>query len=206
MLQPPLLQPTLHTRLRTHTQARHRAVERTHGARALARGELPAVGLATLLGAWRAIWAVLEHAPAHRLPEGWHRVPRTPRIDADLAWLAETRSARPHPMAPALGAPLAALADTHLGEPSLFGVLYVLEGSAMGALPLARCLDRAGLHGAKAFHLPYGDTPHVAFGAFLELASRSLTTTDVPTVLDTADATFDAVRDLYAAPQLTEAP
>lgn len=112
----------------------------------------PALGLegyAAILLRFRVVYTVLEDALAQvdGWPAGFEVEPRrwSPRLERDLGWLDERGALRPQSFDFVAMAPMTTPVPT---LPSALGVLYVLEGAALGGQLVARRLGpRLGVTG-----------------------------------------------------------
>lgn len=151
--------------LRAATHAAHTAVESLPLMRRLMSADVDASTCADVL---RRQWRI--HAGWEQANAGWLRVqpwayrPRAPALRADLAWLQATA-----PDDAPLPAPSAA--DDATG----WGMLYVVEGSALGGQVIARHLRRCCPAAAGALrHFGAAVPPGQAWPRFQSLLDRQL--------------------------------
>ncbi len=184
--------------LLAETRAAHHAVEQTVFAKALMHGSLSLQLHADVLSAWRPVWEVLEAAAATYPMAGvWHPVSRLSRLATDLAWL-DARGVRPGPDAEAQGNPLATLARQLSGTVELLGLVYVLEGSALGGQVLSRRLMALGVpESAATFHRPHGDQARPRVAEFFGRLEAAVRPSEIDGVVGAAVRTFSAVRTLH---------
>lgn len=202
---------TLADRLRAALAPAHDVVERTPFAVAMAGGRLSRAEYATGLGPLARLHAALEAAlspnrdsPVVAAVYDPARMARSPLLAADLAVLGEPAAV------PAADAVIDELAR-RLGEwgratPwALVGPLYVVEGSRMGSMLLARSLSAGfGVKPEPGVGLDY----HVAGMATrpadwqrfkAAVNALPLTPAEADDVVAAATATMDALVAMYAA-------
>lgn len=208
---PPALTPaTLPDRVRAAIAPAHVAVERTAFAKGMVTGTVSrteyVAGLRQLAHLHAALEDCLAAAASPHVNALYDpaRMARAPQLAADLAALAEDDEA----VDPA--EPVARLAESLRGwadraPHALVGALYVLEGSRMGSMLLARSLTRAlGVeprpgHGLD-YHLDGIATRPADWKAFkATLAGLPLTEAERDEVVHAATVTMDALVALYAA-------
>lgn len=177
------------------TSPRHALRERTAGTHAaldLRIGPLDTLDrYARYLRGMHAFRAPLEEALAGTaLPgwfAGWRPLALGPALTADLADLGL-----------GAGVPAAAAPPGVEESSTLLGVLYVLEGSALGARLLirqARALGLSAQHGARHLALQTADTR--SWRAFLALLERH-PAIDLERAVGAATATFALAHDAFA--------
>jgi len=120
--------------LRDATEAAHLRLHELAPFRALAEGSLDRVGYGALLGRLLGFHAAMERRLAEAPALDGFGIDlaerrRSPLLRADLAWLGCPDPGAEAPLPPFAGAPAA------------IGGLYVVEGSTLGGLHLARALD-----------------------------------------------------------------
>ena len=186
------------------------AVEQTPFAHGMVTGTIGradyVAGLAQLGCLHRELEAATETAAAS-LPADLIPPPRTPAIDRDLLALGGTAVAEPHEAVAELTARFhrwAAATPT-----ALLGAIYVMEGSRMGSMVLARSLTRA-LHVEPRpgqgldYHIDGIATRPTDWKAFRErLATTELSPDDRDAVVAVAVEVMDALTALYASVPVT---
>jgi len=186
--------------LRAGTAPQHEHLE---AMLALDADSLSAVRYASVVRAFRALYAPLERALDLALgvddPAGWRRPEfdlaarrKLPRLDRDLAAL----SLGTPPDAPAAALP--ALADV----PTALGALYVVEGATLGGRVIARRLASLGISPATggAFFDGYGAaTGAMRNGYRAQVTDYVQRFGDADRVVAGAVATFDAFIRWFAA-------
>ena len=125
---------------------------------------------------------------------GWRYKARCKMIVADLAVLAS----RP-PEEPAdTGGILSRLADLRQTS-EIAGMLYVVEGSALGGKVLLRVLDRSAGVTAEAgasFFAPHGHDPSACWAEYVKLLSKlAVIPKREQQVVDGAETTFSVLQD-----------
>ncbi|PIE20980.1 MAG: hypothetical protein CSA66_00245 [Proteobacteria bacterium] len=179
----------LHLRMREATHRAHESLEEQGYSVALADGTLAVEQLARSLADWRIVYEAVE-ARADDLGDVWRPwMARTERIDADLALL---------PKVEGRGACAADFAElVRSVEPdALAGILYVLEGSAMGGMVLVRSVRKIAGPDVGAFHAPYGKETRQKFVGFLQRLGDL--DPDVDRVLAGAAAGFEHIARMTA--------
>lgn len=184
----PTIHP-LHSALREATNTAHDALERLPYSEQLAKATLSKEDLARSLHDWRTLYAAVE-ARSGDLPTVWREwMARTDAVDADLKHL---------PAVEWSGSAAADAADyvANCSEAELAGMLYVLEGSAMGGMTLRKSVQQIGGEALGAFHAPYGKETRAKFVGFLErLGEAEL---DEKSVLAGAVAGFEHMEKMTA--------
>ena len=178
-------------RLRAATADAHERLHRHAGFAAAADGgiALPAYRrlLARLFGFHRpfeiAIGAAARFAPGVDL----EKRRRSPMLEADLAALGASRAEIAEaPLCDVIAAPASA------GE--LLGALYVIEGSTLGGVHIARALAPACASlegGGRAFFLGYGDSHGAMWRAFLDQLDAAATSdAEEARIVEGATSTF----------------
>lgn len=173
-------------RLRTETRGAHELTESIPFSSAMMEGRLPRERFVGQLAAYRVVHGALERALAAStspiVVKVWGAdLPKTPHLERDLAFHARhghdaARGGEPHARAVGAAERFAARIDelAATDPAALLGMLYVLEGSTLGAAVLrghlakAYGLDDAGLRDASnaagdlpglAYYAPYGPSP-----------------------------------------------
>lgn len=168
--------------LRTATHSAHRAVESLPLMRALMSADIdPSTYTDVLRRQWR-VHAGWEQANADWLrAQAWAYRPRTPALRADLDWL---QAGAPD------GAPMPA--PRVVDDASGWGMLYVVEGSALGGQVIARHLRRTRPELAGALrHFGAATPPGQEWPRFQALLERHLRdTTALARAIDGARALF----------------
>jgi heme oxygenase len=190
--------------LREATRPLHDRLECHALAQAMIDGTIPRPRYVALLGQLRLLHDALEQA--------WETEPacaavfdssmkRLAVLDADFARLGETIPATP---LPPLAAFLRRVEVWRVGSPwALLGPLYVLEGSRMGSLVLARPLAKAlGVSPAPGhgldYHLVGSQGRHVAWNRFLDRLRRlPLSEEQRAAVCEAAVATFAVLGEIF---------
>jgi heme oxygenase (biliverdin-IX-beta and delta-forming) len=157
--------------LRNSTHSHHVRLNRHPLLSELTRPGLQPASYATIVGAYRGYFSVVEPALERYLmhnPNPFDYAPRRklPWLDADIAHF---------PDAPAMNAPpdeLVALAQ--ISEPGdLIGLLYAMEGSTLGGQVIARHLyDHVGLteHSGARYFAAYGPDTEARWHEFCAFA------------------------------------
>jgi heme oxygenase len=198
---------TLPDRLRAAIAPAHVAVEQTGFAHGMAAGTLSradyAAGLAQLGHLHAALEAALGGAADARISAVYDpaRMTRSPLVDRDLAALGEVVVAEPADAVARLAEAFGRWAAT--APHKLLGAVYVLEGSRMGSMVLARTLPK-GLrvpplpgHGLD-YHLDGMATRPADWQRFRgTLAGLPLTPAEQDEVTAAAVETMDALVELY---------
>lgn len=177
-----MIAPSLRQLLRDHTDHLHRELDTRVGM----FGDVEDYRR-YLRGTWRFRTGVEDSLPTH--PD-WSPLRFASTIGADLVDLGEPASARETP----------AWAPANRGE--MLGAWYVLEGSALGARMLvgaAQALGYSAAYGARHLHLQAEDRRR--WPAFIALLDNA-PTTDVPSALAGAAATFRLAITSYLEPAL----
>lgn len=180
--------------LREATEAAHLRLHEVAAFRALAEGSLDRPRYGALLGRLLGFHAAMERrlAEAPRL-DGFgidlSERRRSPLLRADLAWLGY-----PDPPAEASLPPFASAA-------AAMGGLYVVEGSTLGGLHLARALDPLlppGVEGRR-FLLGYGAAHGAMWRAACTAIERCGATPDgLAGMIAGAAASFEIFEDWFA--------
>lgn len=192
-------------RLRTETRELHTATERTELAQAMIRGSFTRPQYVTQLAAYRRIHQALEAslaASSDGAVRGAYRssMDKVALLDADLGYLADVPVLRSPALEEALSAILAHATvapstgpEAELSAARLLGMLYVLEGSSLGAAFLLPRL-KAGLgledEGIR-YYAGYGPRTGAEWAAFSARMNESLVAPAAK------DAAVDAARDLF---------
>lgn len=120
-------------------------------------------------GFYRRVDALVVQAGFTSLT-GWHYVPRCELIMNDLAVLGDTPPSEAADPGGVLD-PMQVLKS--VGE--LAGLLYVVEGSALGGKVLLKVLERSvGVRATSgaSFFAPHGEMPQVHWGDYVQLLAR----------------------------------
>ena len=167
----------------------------------------PALGLggyAAILLRFRVVYTVLEDALAQvdGWPEGFAVEPRrwSPRLERDLAWLEERGALGPRSFDFVGMSPMTAPVPT---LPSAIGILYVLEGAALGGQLIARRLGpRFGVTATAGacFFTGAGDATGRRWRTFGAMVDRwgAEHRREWRDVIASARATFDAIATPFA--------
>lgn len=129
-------------------------------------------------------------------PISWTYLPRAPLIEQDLTWL----NASPKDICVELPRQLLRLESTH----HRLGVLYVVEGSALGGQVLLKALARSvgvtAEQGAR-FLAPHGPDPKSHWAGFIKcLRPFDEKPTAVAAIVEGAQTTFAALSDWMNIP------
>jgi heme oxygenase (biliverdin-IX-beta and delta-forming) len=127
----------------------------------------------------------------HTAPISWAYVPRAPLIEQDLAWL----NAGPKDIGMEVPRQLLGLESTH----HRLGMLYVVEGSALGGQVLHKALARSvgvtAEHGAR-FLAPHGPDPRTQWVGFIDcLRPFDAEPEAIAAIVEGAQTTFAALSD-----------
>jgi heme oxygenase len=181
--------------LREATEAAHLRLHQLPAFHALAEGRLDRPGYGALLGRLLGFHAAMERRLAEAPPLDDFGIAiaerrRSPLLRADLAWLGVPAPAAEAPLPPF---PSAAAA---------LGGLYVVEGSTLGGLHLARALDPLlppGIEGRR-FLLGYGAAHGAMWRACCNAIERcGATPGGLAGMVAGAVAGFEAFEDWFAA-------
>jgi heme oxygenase len=180
------------TALRAATHDSHKAVERLTP---FFRADFDRTAYLRWLDAMHGFYRVLDAAVAASgfvTHTGWQYLERSALIGRDLAALAERAPAAPLDPHGVL-APLAGMRS--IGE--VGGMLYVVEGSALGGKVLLKVLERGAAVTADAgagFFAPHGEQPHLRWSEYVALLERlALSATFQQDAVAGAEATFNAL-------------
>ena len=165
-------------RLRNGTRAWHEALERTGFATAMLAGTLPLDRYVGQLAAYRVVLDALEvelaRASCPSVASVWSSdLVKLPLVERDLHHFA-TRGTTPEP-GPAAQEFAEEIRRTAATEPrELLGILYVLEGSTLGAMFLCRYVTEAYrlTDGNGASY--YGSGDRTRWASFTERLDRAL--------------------------------
>ncbi|WP_405840331.1 biliverdin-producing heme oxygenase [Streptomyces sp. NBC_01518] len=165
-------------RLRNGTRAWHEALERTGFATAMLAGTLPLDRYVGQLAAYRVVLSALEaeltRTPCPSVTSVWSPdLVKLPLVERDLRHFA-ARGTTPQP-GPAAAEFAEEIRRTAATEPrELLGILYVLEGSTLGAMFLCRYVTEAYrlTDGSGASY--YGSGDRTRWAAFTERLDRAL--------------------------------
>ena len=114
---------------------------------------------------------------------GYHRRRKLPALKDDLTALGRVPRERE----------MRYLAPTTFAE--LVGILYTVEGSAMGGQSIARCLWRGGFDDLPMrFFSGYGEDTEVRWREFLAFADETCPTADRQSAAATAVSLFQAIK------------
>ena len=197
--------PSLPDLIRAAIAPAHTAVEQTPFARAMITGTITradyVVGLAQLGILHRELEAATEAAVG--LPAALIPPPRTPAIERDLLALGGDASDAAHP---AIADIAQRFHDWAAESPTaLLGAIYVLEGSRMGSMVLARSLTRA-LHVQPQpnrgldYHIDGIATRPTDWKAFRNrLAEADFSAESQEQIVAAAVEVMDALTTLYSA-------
>jgi heme oxygenase len=169
-----------HLQLRERTARAHAAAEATPVMARLLAGQLDEPGYLALLAGYRAIYAQFEteHEPwlASLVASGWLYRRRLALLDADLGQ---------NPERPVAARPAAVESAT------VWGMLYVIEGSALGGQVLLRRLRNRFPQRDHAFFAcqPHDGYPWRRFQAALDASLRSAA--DIERAVHGADDMFN---------------
>ena len=180
--------------LKAETRALHEAVERTPLAMAMARGTLSEDAYALQLQVWRMLWLPLEIL-APRLAPVWQPwMIKSEILGDDLAEVGG-----PRPVTDELAAVLAKRFP--LGRASLFGRLYVLEGSTMGGAFLGPRLAAAlSLPPTRTrYHGVYGKRLRARWMQTRDALDRAISPWEIGEAVDGARRTFEQVGEAFSA-------
>ena len=186
--------PPVLVSLRTATGETHKAVERLTP---FFRPDFDRDGYLKWLHLMQGFYGVAEQAIKSSdfgLATGWSYVSRRTLIERDLALLSAPMAVPQLDRAGVLK-PLQKLHETA----EIAGMLYVIEGSALGGNVLQKMLQRKAKvtpqHGA-AFFAPHGADPNARWRDYVQLLSHLSTTTDVErTIVYGAVITFNALQN-----------
>lgn len=195
---------TLPDRIRQAIAPAHVAVEQTPFARGMVTGTIGradyTAGLAQLHHLHRELEAAAEFAA---LPAALVPPPRTPAIDRDLLALGGDADVEAHPAIADLTERMRHWASTT--PTALLGAIYVMEGSRMGSMVLARSLTKAlnveprpgqGLD----YHIDGIATRPTDWKAFREqLGAIPFTTGEQEAIVTAAVQVMDVLTTLYAS-------
>lgn len=165
-------------RLRTSTRARHQALETTGFATAMLAGTLPLDRYVGQLAAYRVVLEALEgeltRTTCPSVASVWSPdLVKLPLVERDLHHFATLGTApQPGPAAAEFAEEIHRTATTEPRE--LLGILYVLEGSTLGAMFLCRYVTEAYrlTDGNGAAY--YGSGDRTRWAAFTERLDRTL--------------------------------
>jgi len=198
--------PTLPDRIRQAIAPAHVAVEQTPFARGMVSGTIGraeyVAGLAQLGCLHRELESATASASAS-LPAKLIPPPRTPAIERDLFALGGEADAEPHAVVAELTERFYHWAQAT--PTALLGAVYVMEGSRMGSMVLARSLTRAlkveprpgqGLD----YHIDGIATRPTDWKAFrAQLAGTEFSEDDQELIVAAAVQVMDALTALYSA-------
>ena len=177
----------LHEHLREASRAAHRSLDRHPVLAPLVRTDLTAAQYGDALAALRGVYAPLEAAidrffAARSTAFDYDSRRKLPALDDDLAALGR------RPEQPAMGFP----APASLAE--LVGLLYVVEGSAMGGQSIVRCVRKSALENPPLrFFSGSGARAEDRWREFLDFADASCSPADRGPAARTVLALFAAI-------------
>lgn len=198
---------TVADRIRAAITPAHIAVEQTAFAQGMTEGTLGrdgyCDGLRQLLALHEALESALAVAPCVETVYHPARMARAALAARDLAALGHPADAA-DPIAPAIIAVAARFADWTARPAALIGALYVLEGSKMGSMILAKSLSRCLQVGRGEPGLDYHMEGVAGRGAEWKafrqaVADLPLTQAEQDDAVEGATATMDALVATYAA-------
>ena len=178
----------LHDCLRQATKASHRRLDHHPLLAPLVRNDLTLAQYGDALAALYGVYAPLEKEIDAFLAIrpalfDYHRRRKLPALKDDLAALGRAPRKRE----------MRYPAPTTIAE--LVGVLYTVEGSAMGGQSIARCLRRAGFDVLPMrFFSGYGEDAEVRWREFLTFADETCAGADNPSAAATAASLFQAIK------------
>ena len=192
-------------RLKAETRPEHTATERTELARAMLHGTMTVEQYRAQLAAYRVIHGALEQrlgsSADGRARAVWHPDQgKVAALDRDLAALGDTGAveSRVHDVAANAAAWISSLEGS-----GLLGVIYVLEGSSLGAAILyPRLKEGLGLgEDALSYYRGYGMETMDRWRGFGARMNAAFAEADVESeaVLAAARRMFVVIRDLFDA-------
>ena len=180
--------------LRTATGESHKAVERLTP---FFGPDFDRNGYLKWLNLMHGFYGVAERAIGSSdfgLVTGWTYVSRRALIERDLEMLSVPKAEPRSDIAGALK-PLQQLNQTA----EIAGMLYVIEGSALGGNVLQKMLHRKAKVTPQlgaSFFAPHGDDPNARWRDYVQLLSKLGTTPDMERdIVDGAVVTFNALQD-----------
>jgi heme oxygenase len=183
----PSARSQLHEHLREASRAAHRALDRHRVLAPLVRTDLTAAQYGDALAALHGVYAPLEAAidgflATRSVGFAYDSRRKLPALDDDLAALGR------RPEQPEMGfPPPASLAE-------LVGVLYVVEGSALGGQAIVRCLRKSGLENPPLrFFSGSGARTEALWRQFLDFADASCSPADSDPAARTVVSLFRAI-------------
>lgn len=186
--------PPVLVSLRTATGEIHKAVERLTP---FFRPDFDRDGYLKWLHLMHGFYGVAEHAiksSRFDTDTDWAYVSRRALIEQDLATLSATMPEAQLDSTGVLSA-LQKLRET----PEIAGMLYVIEGSALGGNVLQKMLSRKAMVTPKlgaSFFAPHGDEPNARWRDYVRLLAHLSTTANVEkAIVDSAVTTFNALQN-----------
>ncbi|MEY4250724.1 MAG: hypothetical protein RJA87_2357 [Pseudomonadota bacterium] len=186
--------PSVLIALRAATAESHKTVERLTP---FFRPDFGRDGYLKWLHLMHGFYGVAEQAIAcsdFGLATGWSYTSRRDLIERDLEMLSAPK-AQPQSDRGEVLKPLQQLHQTA----EIAGMLYVIEGSALGGNVLQKMLHRKAKVTPQlgaSFFAPHGDDPNARWRDFVQLLSKLGTTPDMERdIVDGAVVTFNALQD-----------
>ena len=177
----------LHDCLRQATKASHRLLDHHPLLAPLARNDLTLAQYGDALAALYCVYAPLEKGIDAFLAIrpalfDYHRRRKLPALKDDLEALGRVPRKRE----------MRYPAPTTIAK--LVGVLYIVEGSAVGGQSIARCLQQGGFHALPMrFFSGYGEDTEVRWREFLTFADEICPTADRSSAAAIAVSLFQAI-------------
>lgn len=196
-------------RLKAETSGAHELTESIPFSAAMVQGRLPLESYVGQLAAYSLVHEALDDALAastHPAVKAVWRddLAKAPLLAADLRHFASQRDSVPAEAMQVARAFAGWISGLAIASPvALLGVLYVLEGSTLGATILRQHIARAyGLTGTDglAYYSPYGNKVMPHWKEFKERMNGAVTdANEQQQVLAAADGTFQRVGDILRA-------